>query len=91
MNINIITKYLTANTSGYISCDVMWCVWNSSLTEENRTDLCRVQKATLRIIMGRDFTDYKNALDVLNIPELLERINTLEKKHGIKTMQKPKK
>ena len=84
MNINIIIKYLTANTSGYISCDVMWCVWNSSLTEENRTDLCRVQKATLRLIMGRDFTDYKNALDVLNIPELLERINTLEKNMALK-------
>ena len=35
--------------------------------------------------MGRDFTDYKNALDVLNIPELLERINTLEKNMALKT------
>ena len=41
------------------------CVWNSSLTEENKTDLRRVQKAALRIIMGRDYTDYKNALDLL--------------------------
>ena len=41
------------------------CVWNSRLTDENKTDLRRVQKAVLRIIMGRDCTDYENALDVL--------------------------
>ena len=41
--------------------------------------------------MGRDYTDYKNALDVQNIPELLDKINTLDKKHGIKYVQTLKK
>ena len=32
--------------------------------------------------MGRDYTDYKNALDVQNIPELLDKINTSQKKEN---------
>ena len=64
------------------------CVWNSRLTEENKTVLLRVQKAVLRIIMGRDCTDYKNALEVLKFKNFkIEK--TLDKnKHIIKTCTK---
>ena len=33
-------------------------VWHSSITEENSKDLCRVQKAAVRIIMGSDYVSY---------------------------------
>ena len=41
--------------------------------------------------MGRAYTDNKNALDVLNIPELFERRNTLDKKMAFKTCRNKKK
>ena len=37
-------------------------VWHSSITEENSKDLCRVQKAAVRIIMGPDFVSYSHGL-----------------------------
>ena len=36
-------------------------VWHSSITEENAADLCRVQKAALRIIMGSDYISCPHA------------------------------
>ena len=44
--------------------------WHSSITEENAADLCRVQKAALRIIMGSDYISYPHALTALNIDPL---------------------
>ena len=37
-------------------------VWHSSLTKENSEDLERVQRAALRIILGKDFKNYDDAL-----------------------------
>ena len=31
-------------------------VWHSSLTKKNRKDIERIQRATVRVIMGKDFT-----------------------------------
>ena len=42
-------------------------VWHSSLTNKNRSDLERVQKGAIRVIMGKHYTSYKNSLKVLNI------------------------
>ena len=39
-------------------------VWHSSLTQENRSDLERVQKAVVKIIMGNRYSDYNNSLSV---------------------------
>ena len=36
-------------------------VWHSSLVKRNKNDLERVQKAALRVIMGKQFTNYKNS------------------------------
>ena len=52
-------------------------VWHSLLTEENRTDLERVQKSALRIILGGQYKSYKNALEKLNLQTLDERRKTL--------------
>ena len=41
-------------------------VWHSRLTEENSHDLERVQKAALKIILGNKYTEYENALEVID-------------------------
>ena len=48
-------------------------VWHSSLTAENITDLERVQKNSLKIILGRKYISYENALKITGIQSLFER------------------
>ena len=37
-------------------------VWHSSLTEKNRKDQKRIQKAAVKVILGKSFTNYKKLL-----------------------------
>ena len=67
------------------------CVWNSSLSAENITHMRRVQKAAVRIIMGRDYIDYTHALSVLKLPELSEIRNILDKNMVLKTCRNKKR
>ena len=48
-------------------------VWHSSLTEADCSDIERVQKAALRLIMGKDYQGYKQALEHMNLDSLKER------------------
>ena len=48
-------------------------VWHSSLTNENRADLERVQKTAVRIIMGNEYKGYRKSLLELDIETLDER------------------
>ena len=48
-------------------------VWHSSLNKKNRKDMERVQRAAVRVIMGNDFTNYKNGLKYLNLVTLEKR------------------
>ena len=48
-------------------------VWHSSLTKKNRTDLERVQKAAIRVIMGKNYETYRNGLKLLKIDSLNRR------------------
>ena len=48
-------------------------VWHSSLTSENVTDLERVQKNALRIILQERYLTYTNALEVLALDSLYDR------------------
>ena len=48
-------------------------VWSSSLTEQNKADLERVQRSALKIILGSKYESYKKALVKLNIETLEER------------------
>jgi hypothetical protein len=48
-------------------------VWHSSLTEENTTDIERIQKSALRIILGQKYMSYEHALQVLSMQSLAER------------------
>ena len=49
-------------------------VWHSSLTDENASDIEKVQKEAVTVIMGKDYIDYPHALNELNITE--KRANT---------------
>ena len=48
-------------------------VWHSSLTVRNRKDLERIQKAAVRVIMGKDFLTYKHGLKALKLDTLEKR------------------
>ena len=48
-------------------------VWHSSLTKKNRQDLERVQKAAIRVIMGKSYSTYKNGLKFLKLDTLEKR------------------
>ena len=52
-------------------------VWHSSLTKENICDLERIQKNAVRIIMGRNYNDYEDALEIIGLQSLEKRRNEL--------------
>ena len=68
-------------------------VWHSSLTDKNKSDLERVQKAAVKVIMGNDYIDYPKSLKALNITNLVQRREKLIKNMAIKitSNQKVKK
>ena len=52
-------------------------VWHSSITNEEKESLERVQKSALRIILGHNYSSYKNALNKMDLQTLNERRETL--------------
>ena len=62
-------------------------VWNSSLTEENCDDLERVQKAAVRVIVGKNYTNYENALLKADLEPLKIRRDKLSKTFAEKCLQ----
>jgi hypothetical protein len=48
-------------------------VWHSSLTLENLTDIERVQKNSLKIILQDQYLNYANALDTMGLDSLYDR------------------
>ena len=48
-------------------------VWHSSITEEEITDIERVQKTALRIILREDYMDYNSALATTGLDSLKDR------------------
>ena len=65
-------------------------VWHSSLTQNNREDIERVQNCALAIILGEDYISYDNALELLKIDKLSTRRETLCKKFARKTFKNEK-
>ena len=55
-------------------------VWHSSLTVKNKADLERIQKAAVMVIMGKNYTTYKNGLEDL-------RLDTLEKRREMLSLR----
>ena len=64
-------------------------VWHSSLTQDNKDDLDRVQKSAVRVIMGGRYIDYKNSLQELDMDELEVRREKLCHKMAQKICQTP--
>ena len=52
-------------------------VWHSSLSAKNKRDLERVQKSAVRVILKRNYTNYKNGLKELRIESLEKRRENL--------------
>ena len=65
-------------------------VWHSSITNKNRRDMERVQKAAVRVIMGSDYTSYKNDLRKLRLVTLEKRRESLCLKFAKKCIQSEK-
>lgn len=52
-------------------------VWHSSLTDENKQDLERIQKSACKIILKNKNIEYERALQFLNLDNLNDRRETL--------------
>ena len=52
-------------------------VWHSSLTEENKTDLERVHKSAIKVMLQEKYTGYKNGLSQLGLDGLGSRRTNL--------------
>ena len=57
----------------YVRSHLEQCqVWHSSLTLENLTDLERVQKNALRIILQGEYQNYSQALEAIGLDSMLK-------------------
>ena len=48
-------------------------VWHSSLTEQNKNDIERLQRCSVKIILKNNYQGYKEALKFLNMESLDQR------------------
>ena len=60
-------------------------VWNSSITKIENTDIERVQKVALHVILGMNYTNYPLALEKLELETLEARREKLCMKFAIKS------
>ena len=65
-------------------------VWHSSLTEENSSDLERVQKTAVKLILGENYLNYDEALQKLDLLTLSERREELCLRFAQKCVKNPK-
>ena len=65
-------------------------VWHSSVTLEERTQIERVQKSALRIILGGSYYTYKNALQQMQLETLYSRRQRLCVKFARKCLKSNK-
>ena len=75
-------KLLRASKSTLIEIYKLFCrpcleycapVWAGALTKKNSQDIERIQKNAFRIILGKDYQTYEDALSDIEEPSLLER------------------
>ena len=68
-----------------------WCVvWHSSITEEECSDIERIQKTALRIILRADYVDYASALQTTDLSSLRDRRTQLSLTFAKKFIQSDK-
>ena len=52
-------------------------VWSSGLTQEESDDLERIQKAAIKVMIGRHYEDYEKGLEFPNMKTLVQRRQVL--------------
>ena len=52
-------------------------VWHSSLSQNNKSDIERVQKSALKVILKEKYTDYNSAFKELKLETLSKRREVL--------------
>ena len=65
-------------------------VWHYSLTQEDVTDLERVQKVACKVILQENYESYDQALDLLDLETLFNRREKLLLKFGKKCASHPR-
>ena len=65
-------------------------VWHSSVTEEEKQDIERVQKSALRIILGQHFESYSKALETTGLQTLEHRRQMLCERFALSAQTHPK-
>ena len=65
-------------------------VWHSSLTQENCSDLERVQKSAVKLILGTKYNGYEKSLRKLGMEKLSERREQLCLNFARKCVKNPK-
>ena len=72
----------------YIRSLLEYCctVWHSSLTIEQQNNIENVQKLGLKIILGKDYTTYEDALKLASLQTLRERREIRCLKFGLKSL-----
>ena len=76
----------------YVRSLLEYCcvVWHSALTQEQIVDLERVQKKSLKIILGDKYEDYRSALKLCNLDTLSLRREKRCLNFGLKALKHPK-
>ena len=64
--------------------------WHGAITQAERIEIERVQKAALHIVLGHEYTSYKNALKYFNLDSLDKRRDKLCLKFAKKAEKHPK-
>ena len=49
------------------------CVWFSTITEEEKDDIERVQRCAVKLILKNEYQDYENGLLKLNLKNFTDR------------------
>ena len=62
-------------------------VWGSAITEQEKLDIERIQKTSLKIIYKADYISYENALTLSKLPSLTERRAKLMLKFALKCVK----
>ena len=65
-------------------------IWHNNLTEENISDIERIQKNACRIILGNRYTNYSESLKKLNLDTLHHRREKLSLKFATNCIENPK-
>ena len=51
--------------------------WHGAITQEERVDIERIQKCAANIILGEEYSSYREALESLNLQSLQSRRDKL--------------